>query len=78
MNAPVKQISEQARCDMLTLSLRPDIGSLTAMYRELSRNSGLSESWIAKFYQRAKDNPTQDTLDLLLAAIDRAASKKAA
>ena len=63
---------------MLTLSLRPDIGSLTAMYRELSRNSGLSESWIAKFYQRAKDNPTQDTLDLLLAAIDRAASKKAA
>lgn len=78
MENPVKQISESARESMLALSQRPDIGNLTAMYKALSQASGLSESWIAKFYQRAKDNPTQDTLDQLLAAINAVSQKAAA
>lgn len=54
---------------MARLSKREDIGTLTSLYRELSRITGLSESWLAKFYSGAKPNPTGETLDRLVAAI---------
>lgn len=78
MDVTVREISEQARRAILDLSLQPNFGTLTSVYEELSSVSGLSVSWIAKFYQQAKDNPTQDTLDNLIAAINAVNQKAAA
>lgn len=78
MDVTVKQISTWARGSIRSLSEQPKFGTLTAVYRELSRLSGLSESWVAKFYQEAKPNPTQDTLDQLVTAIKKAGRQKAA
>lgn len=78
VDVTAKQISEWALASIARLSRRPDIRTLTAAYRTLSRESGLSESWIAKFYQGAKPNPTQETLDSLVAAIKVVDAKKVA
>ena len=78
MDVTAKQISDWARGSIAKLAEHPDFGTLTSVYDELARVSGLSVSWIAKFYQFAKRNPTQDTLDKLVAAIKSVSAKKAA
>lgn len=78
MDVTVKQISEWARQSMTVLAHDPRYGNLTSVYAVLSRTSGLSESWVAKFYQGAKPNPTQDTLDRLVLAIKSASKLEAA
>ena len=78
MDVTAKQISDWARESISTLSERPEFGTLTAVYKELARISGLSESFIAKFYQLAKPNPTQDTIDQLVHAIKSIDTEKAA
>ena len=75
VDVTAKQISNWAREAISVLSKQPEFGTLTVVYEELSRVSGLSVSWIAKFYQRAKKNPTQDTLDNLVAAIKSVVDK---
>lgn len=54
---------------MLALCVRKEFENITTLYARLAGISGLSESLIAKFYQQARPNPTQKTLDQLVAAI---------
>jgi transcriptional regulator with XRE-family HTH domain len=49
--------------------LARDCGTVDAAHEALAKQSGLSASWIRKFYYGEKDNPTANTIDRLVAAI---------
>lgn len=54
---------------ILALAADPRYGTQDAVYREISRLSGLSKSAVTKVYSGEAHNPTASTIDNMTAAI---------
>jgi len=62
-----RQIATETRMGIGSLAKR--YGSKTKAFDTIAEVSGVSASMIAKFYYRAKDNPSTDILDAMAAGV---------
>lgn len=77
MDTKAVQLADWARQSILSLALDPEFGSLTAVQKFIAAEAHLSVSYVQKFTQGAKENPTVRTVDALIYAI-KAAKRRAA
>jgi len=78
MEITARQMADRARASMKALAVHPEYGSLRAVYEEISAHSGLSTSFINKFVDGSKPNPTAATLDKMIFAVKQATQRAAA
>lgn len=65
----------EIRASIRSLSKHPEFGTLDAVFLELSSLSGLSKSAVMKLHSGEAINPTADTIDKLMAALDAVSRK---